>query len=190
MSALLDAPQSPRPAPRPSRRRVSGGRALQIGFAVALVLAIVAGALWLTTSLSANRKLAEERDTVLVSARQAAISLNTLDWHDAAGGLDRWQSVSTGSVLDEFTQNRQQYADFVGQAKRTTTATVSDAAVSELDDRAGVARVLVGVDVQVTPDGQQPIPTRQRLQLEMTRTDSGWKVSKLAPVRDPGQSGS
>ncbi len=51
--------------------------------------------------------------------------------------------------------------------------------------RAGVARVLVGVDVQVRPEGQEPVLTRQRLQLEMTRTDQGWKVSKLAPVRGP-----
>jgi Mce-associated membrane protein len=27
--------------------------------------------------------------------------------------------------------------------------------------------------------------TRQRLQLEMTRTDDGWKASRVAPVRTP-----
>jgi Mce-associated membrane protein len=175
--------------PAPRRRRFGGPRALQVAAAVAVVAAIVFGVLWLTTLLSSTRTLAEERDTVLVAARQSAISLNTLDWHDVDGGLDRWEQTSTGAVLDEFRTNRAQYAQFVAQSKRTTTATVSDAAVSELDDRAGVARVLVGVDVTVTPDGQQPIPTRQRLQLEMTRTDDGWKVSKLAPVRAPGQSG-
>ena len=175
------------PAPEAPER---SSRAWQVAVAVAAVLAVAAGVLWLTTLLSPDRRLAEVRDDVLVSARQSAISLNTLDWHDVDGGLDRWQSVSTGAVLDEFTQNRRQYAQFVAQARRTTTATVSAAAVSELDERAGVARVLVGVDVQVTPDGGQPIPTRQRLQLEMTRTDSGWKVSKLAPVRDPGTAGS
>ncbi|GAA4706276.1 hypothetical protein GCM10023215_53110 [Pseudonocardia yuanmonensis] len=170
-------------------RRFGGPRALQVAAAVAVVAAIVFGVLWLTTLLSGERKLAEARDDVLVAARQSAISLNTLDWHDVDGGLDRWEQTSTGAVLDEFRTNRAQYAQFVAQSRRTTTATVSDAAVSELDDRAGVARVLVGVDVTVTPDGQQPIPTRQRLQLEMTRTDAGWKVSKLAPVRAPGQSG-
>jgi Mce-associated membrane protein len=175
--------------PAPRQRRFGGPRALQVAAAVAVVAAIVFGVLWLTTLLSSTRTLAEERDTVLVAARQSAISLNTLDWHDVDGGLDRWEQTSTGAVLDEFRANRAQYAQFVAQSKRTTTATVSDAAVSELDDRAGVARVLVGVDVTVTPDGQQPIPTRQRLQLEMTRTDDGWKVSKLAPVRAPGQSG-
>ena len=41
------------------------------------------------------------------------------------------------------------------------------------------------VDVTVTPEGQAPAVTRQRLQMEMTRTPSGWKVSKLSPVRAP-----
>jgi Mce-associated membrane protein len=45
--------------------------------------------------------------------------------------------------------------------------------------------VLVGVDVKVVPQGQDPVVTRQRLQLEMTRTDTGWKASRLAPVNSP-----
>jgi len=182
MTALLDAP-SPSPVP-PTR-----GRALQIAAAVALVAALVFGVLWLTTLTSGDRKLAEERDDALVAARQAAISLNTLDFHDVDGGLDRWEQTSTGAVLEEFRTNRAQYAQFVGESKRTTTAAVSDAAVSELNEQAGIARVLVAVDVQVTPEGQAPITTRQRLQLEMTRTDEGWKVSRLAPVRAPGATG-
>lgn len=60
---------------------------------------------------------------------------------------------------------------------------MTDAAVAELDTRAGIARVLVGVDVQVRPEGEEAVLTRQRLQLEMTRTAEGWKVSTLAPVR-------
>lgn len=187
MTAPVSERQVDAPAPdaAPSRR----GRALQLAAAVAALAAVVFGVLWLTTLLSGGRTLAEERDDVLVAARQAAISLNTLDFHDVDGGLDRWEQTSTGAVLDEFRTNRAQYAQFVGESKRTTAATVSDAAVSELNEQAGIARVLVGVDVQVTPDGQQPITTRQRLQLEMTKTDDGWKVSKLAPVRAPGGAG-
>jgi Mce-associated membrane protein len=62
---------------------------------------------------------------------------------------------------------------------------VPDAAVAELDARAGTARVLVAVDVEVRPEGQNPVVTRQRLELEMTRTDQGWKASRVAPVRTP-----
>lgn len=120
-----------------------------------------------------------------MDARQAAINLNTLNYKDVDNGLNLWEQSSTGSVLDEFRQNRAEYAKAVADSKRSTVATVTDAAVTELDERAGVARVLIGVDVTVTPDGQQPALSRTRLQLEMTRTDNGWKVSKLSPVRSP-----
>ena len=95
-------------------------------------------------------------------------------------------AVSTGLVLEEFKKNRDAYIKVVNHSKRITSARATDPAVTELDDRIGVARVMVGVDVTVTPDGQPPVLTRQRLQLELTRTPDGWKVGKLAPLRNPG----
>ncbi|MHA6792694.1 hypothetical protein ACVGVM_04120 [Pseudonocardia bannensis] len=154
--------------------------------AIAAVAALVFGTLWVLALTDDSLDLASTRDVVLVDARQAAINLNTLDYRNVDSGLDLWEQSSTGSVLDEFRTNRAEYATFVSESKRATEAEVTDAAVAELDARAGSARVLVGVDVTVRPEGQDPILTRQRLQLEMTRTDDGWKVSKLAPVRAPG----
>jgi hypothetical protein len=92
----------------------------------------------------------------------AAINLNTLDYRNVAAGLDLWQQSSTGQVLAEFQQNREQYAKLVQESRRATVASVADAAVTELDEHAGVARVLVAVDVTVTPEGEAPAVTRQR----------------------------
>lgn len=158
---------------------------LPVASVVAAVLALVFGALWLVALNSDSVTIAHDRDDVLRDARQAVLNLNTLDYHNAPAGLDLWIQSSTGSVRDEFTKNRDAYAQLVTQQKRTTTATISDAAVGELDDRAGVARVLIGVDVTVTPEGQQPTVTRQRIEAEMTRTDDGWKVSALDPLLTP-----
>lgn len=160
-------------------------RGLTVAVAVAALVALLLGALWVLALTSGSLALARDRDAVLVDARQAAINLNTLDYRHADAGLDLWRQSSTGSVLAEFQQNGDQYAKLVQESKRTTAATVPDAAVTELDEHAGVARVLVAVDVTVTPDGQPPAVTRQRLQMEMTRTPEGWKVSKLSPVRSP-----
>ena len=160
-------------------------RALVIAVVLAALAAAVFGALWVLAATSGSLALARDRDAVLVDARQAAINLNTLDYRNAAAGLDLWQQSSTGEVLTEFEQNRDQYAKLVQESRRATVATVPAAAVTELDEHAGVARVLVAVDVTVTPDGQAPVVTRQRLQVEMTRTPSGWKVSRLNPVRAP-----
>jgi Mce-associated membrane protein len=160
-------------------------RVLVIAVVLAAVAAAAFGALWALAATSGSLAMARDRDAVLADARQAAINLNTLDYRNVAAGLDLWQQSSTGQVLAEFQQNRDQYAKLVQESRRTTVATVPDAAVNELDEHAGVARVLVAVDVTVTPEGQAPAVTRQRLQMEMTRTPAGWKVSLLSPVRSP-----
>ena len=178
----------PGPAlPAPTTQAAGPGRPVLV-LAVLTMLAVLA-ALFFGVRLGLaltddNLALAQARDAVLIDARQAAINLNTLDSADVQAGLDLWAQSSTGSVLEEFQRNRETYAKFVAEAKRSTEASVVDAAVAELDLRAGLARVLVGVDVIVRPEGQEPVLSRQRLQLEMTRMPDGvWKVSRIAPVR-------
>jgi Mce-associated membrane protein len=167
-----------------ARARPSPTRVLAVLVALAALVAVVFGTRWGLAVTDEDRELARTRETVLVDARQAAINLNTLDSANVESGLDLWEQSSTGTVLEEFQRNRAQYAQFVAQSGRTTEASVVDAAVAELDVRAGTARVLVGVDVVVRPQGEEPVLTRQRLQLEMARTETGvWKVSKIAPVR-------
>ncbi|MDQ4118178.1 MAG: hypothetical protein M3235_14640 [Actinomycetota bacterium] len=185
MSVSTERPRSDEAQP-PQAAPSGPGWVLPVASVVAAVLAIVFGALWLIALNSDSVTIAAERDAALRDARQAVLNLNTLDYHNAQAGLDLWIQSSTGSVRDEFAKNRDAYAQLVTQQKRTTTATISDAAVGELDDRSGVARVLLGVDVTVTPEGQQPSVTRQRIEAEMTRTDDGWKVSALDPLLTPG----
>lgn len=151
--------------------------------ALAAVAAVVLGVLWAVTVTDGSRAVAEARDVVLVDAKEAAVSLNSLDFQAVEAGLDRWEQVSTGGLLEEFRTNRAEYAQLVTESRRTTEATVPAAAVAELDLRSGIARVLVGVDVQVTAEGQEPTLFRQRLQMEMTRTDQGWKASRADIVR-------
>lgn len=161
------------PAPRRSPVRL-----LTALVAVAAVVAVVLGILWAVTLTDGSRELAQTRDVVLVDARQAAINLNSLDFENVQAGLDLWEQSSTAGLLEEFRSNRAEYAQLVTESQRTTEATVPDAAVAELDLRAGIARVIVGVDVQVTAQGQEPSLFRQRLQMEMTRTEAGWKASR------------
>lgn len=174
--------------PEPASHRPLIGRILQVVTAVAAVAAIVFGVLWAVSLSDGPGYLAAERDEVLSAAQQAAVTLNTLDYRNAEAGMDAWMATSTGQVLEEFRKNRDDYVKVVTSSKRVTTARATDLAVTELDDRAGKARVIVGVDVTVTPEGQQPVVTRQRLQVEMVRTAEGWKIGKLAPVRNPGAS--
>ncbi|MGH3587236.1 MAG: hypothetical protein ACRDQ0_13015 [Pseudonocardia sp.] len=154
-----------------------------VGFAA--IAALFFGGRWVLAATDDGLELAAQREAVLVDARQAAINLNSLDHRNVAAGLDLWVQTSTGPLQDEFRANRAKYEKVVTESKRVTEAKVKDAAVSQLDVRAGTARVLVAMDVEVRPEGANPVLTRQRLELEMTRTEQGWKASRVAPVRTP-----
>jgi Mce-associated membrane protein len=179
-----------RPAEAPRRATASVPvRVLAALTALAAVAAVFLGVRWGFALTDDGLALAGAREAVLTDAKQAAINLNTLDHTNVDAGLDLWEQSSTGAVLEEFRANREQYAQFVAESQRTTEASVTDAAVAQLDDRAGTATVLVGLDVVVRPPDAEPVVTRQRLELEMARTGHGWKVSGLDPVRAPGAGG-
>jgi len=141
------------------------------------------------------------RDTVLQDAQQATINLNTLDYRRVQNGLALWEQSATGSLLDEVRANRATYAQVITDSKTATTASALDGAVAELDERAGTARVLIGVDVTAVHGAGQASCVRRRIQLEMRRSGAGvppgsgagvppgsegagavWKAEKLAPV--------
>jgi len=180
MTVLDDPPRVPATIRR--RSTATTVRVLAVLVVLAAVAALFFGGRWALALGDDDLALAAARDTVLLDAQQAAINL---DFNAVDAGLDLWEQTSTGPLLEEFRSNRAEYAKVVTESRRVTKASVTDAAVAELDVRAGTARVLVGLDVQVRPEGQDPVVTRQRLQLEMTRTDDGWKASRLAPVRAP-----
>ena len=119
---------------------------------------------------------------MLNNAEQATINLNTLDYRRVQGGLALWEQSATGSLLDEVRANRATYAQVITDSKTATTARTLDGAVAELDEHAGTARVLVGVDVTAVHDGGEASCVRRRFQLQMQRAGSVWKVDKLAPV--------
>ncbi|MGD9987482.1 hypothetical protein [Pseudonocardia sp.] len=179
------APERPSPgsADTPAVAAPSAGlrRGLSIAVVLGAVLVLVTGVLWIVAATSATTRVAEDRDAALVAARQAAATVTSVDKNDPNATLARWESVATDAQLDEFRTSHDQYAQMIGQFPASAHGTVTDAAVGELDERAGTARVIVGMDVALDDGGKTP-PTRQRLQMQMKRTDDGWKVVKIAPV--------
>ncbi|MCA1821712.1 MAG: hypothetical protein LC644_08195, partial [Pseudonocardia sp.] len=59
---------------------------------------------------------------------------------------------------------------------------VVDAAVAALDERAGTAQVLVGLDVTSQVDKGDPGCVHRRVHLDMVRIGPSWKVGNLMPV--------
>jgi Mce-associated membrane protein len=152
---------------------------------VVLAACLVAGWFglsWYRVAHDESIMLGLVRDTVLLDAQQAAINVNTLDYRQVQGGFELWERAATGTALEEFRRNRDSYVRTVTESRTTSTARVRDAAVAELNDREGTARVLVGVDVTYTPEQHEASCVRQRLQLQMRNTPDGWKVDQLAPI--------
>ncbi|MDQ3827204.1 MAG: hypothetical protein M3325_16345 [Actinomycetota bacterium] len=168
--------------------------------ALAVGLAGWFGVSWYRTARDASLTSGSARDAVLQDAEQATINLNTLDYRRVQDGLALWEQSATGSLLDEVRANRATYAQVITDSKTATTASTLDGAVAELDEHAGTARVLVGVDVTAVRDGGPASCVRRRIQLEMRRSNADvpqgsgagvpqgsggatvWKAEKLAPV--------
>ncbi|MEU9559697.1 nuclear transport factor 2 family protein [Streptomyces fumanus] len=159
--------------------------------ALALVLALVAGGFagwagwdWYDAAHDDTVAYAEQRDAALAAGEQAVQNLNTLDHRSLDRGLDLWESSTTGELHDQLVSGRDEFAAQVRTAKTVTTAKVLSGALTELDDRAGRARVMVALRVTVKAPGEASTDKDSRMLGELTRTDGHWKLSALgqAPV--------
>ncbi|MEU2429265.1 hypothetical protein ABZ611_07025 [Streptomyces sp. NPDC007861] len=157
--------------------------------AVALAVAAagwagLSGWSWYAAAHDDAAAYAHERDRVLAAAEQAVQNMNTLDHRDVARGLDRWEDSSTGDLHGQLVDGRGQFEKQIKEARTVTTAKVLSGAVSELDERAGRASVMVALRITVTAPKGEPAAKESRLLGELTRTPEGWKLSALgqAPV--------
>ncbi|MFD7710741.1 hypothetical protein ACFV6E_37930 [Streptomyces sp. NPDC059785] len=169
---------------------VAGLRARPIT-ALALVLALIAGGFaawtcwdWYDAAHDDTVAYAEQRDDALAAGEQAVQNLNTLDHRDIDRGLDLWETSTTGDLHRQLVDGRDEFATQVKTAQTVTTAKVLSGALTELDDRAGRARVLVALRVTVKTPGKAGTDKDSRMLGELTRTGGHWKLSALgqAPV--------
>ncbi|MFB7540330.1 nuclear transport factor 2 family protein [Streptomyces zaomyceticus] len=159
--------------------------------AVALVLSLAAGASaawagrdWYAAAHDDSAGYAVQRDEALAAGEQAVQNLNTLDHKRVEQGLDLWESSTTGELHKQLVEGREEFTGQVRAARTVTTARVLAGAVTELDDRAGRARLLVALRITVTTPDSKSTDKDSRMLGELTRTDGHWKLSALgqAPV--------
>ncbi|ASY31462.1 MULTISPECIES: nuclear transport factor 2 family protein [unclassified Streptomyces] len=157
----------------------------------ALALTLVAGGFaawagwsWYGAAHDDGPSYAAARDDALEAGEQAVQNLNTLDHAHFARGLDLWESSTTGDLHSQLVKGRDAFEEQVRTARTVSTAKVLDGAVTELDERAGKARVMVALRVTVRASGQKTTDKDSRMLGELTRTRGTWKLSALgqAPV--------
>ncbi|GLZ30545.1 membrane protein [Lentzea sp. NBRC 105346] len=161
--------------------------------AITAVLAVLAfgyaawaGVSWYSASHSDSSEFAAHRDEALAAGQTGINNFLTLDYHKVDEDLNRWLSSSTGELRAEIDKDKDARKKQLVDAKTVTTSKVLDAAVTELDDRSGKAKVIAVVESTVTPEGGQAVRKVNRYITELTRTEDGWKLSQLGPLRAGG----
>ncbi|MEU2116365.1 hypothetical protein ABZ567_12040 [Streptomyces sp. NPDC016459] len=144
---------------------------------------------WTYAQARTDQELAfsRERDTALADGRRGVTVLNTLDASTrerAEAGIRAWREASTGPLRTELGRTE----PAVGASAR---ATVTEAALTALDARAGTAKLIATVRVDVTPRGAAAATTdRKRLEAVLTRTgEDTWRVAALSTVPVTGAEG-
>jgi Mce-associated membrane protein len=151
---------------------------------VVLALGFVgyAGWTWFRAGNDDSLGYATTRDEVLAVGRIQVATLTTLDYHDVDGGIGKWLAVSTGGLRDELSATDAKTRQALKDGATVSTGRVLDAAVSELNVRAGSVKLLVSVEISSAKAGGPPVGKRDRFVAAMTRLDDGWKLSALDRV--------
>jgi Mce-associated membrane protein len=164
---------------------LTGAIALVVATAV---VAVVFGVQWLNAANDDGLAYSKTRDEVNRVGQAAVVTMNTLDYRTVDQGLKDWETTTTGELNKQVVDGRQSSRDAIVSVQSVTKATVLSSAVSELDDRAGQASVLVALKVHVTVKDQKPVDKYMRIAAKLQRTGDGWKLYEIGRV--PGlQSG-
>jgi Mce-associated membrane protein len=147
----------------------------------AAVLAVLAAAFsgWSWWRAASDDSLARgrERDAVLAAAGPELVTLNTIDYRNAGADVDRWIAATTGQYGKDLSGDRQVQIERASTARTVSTASLVEAAVTEIDVAAGKARLLAVLDVRVSTGGSPASPRMNRLTVDVARSAGGWKVA-------------
>lgn len=150
-----------------------------------LVAALVAAsglAAWWQTAGDEQLVRAEQRDTVLVQARQGIEVMNTLDYREVEDGIEAWLGVPTGTLRDQLASVDQGEQQLLADQQKISTGDVVDAAVVELEeDRASVIASVEITVADADPDVEATVK-RNRFAADLTRVDGRWLIEDLTQV--------
>lgn len=152
-------------------------RVLSILAAISVLAAGITGWFWWQSSHDDRASLAAERDLVLSTGQRQIAELNTVDYRNLDADFSRWQEAATGALLERLIRNREPDRQSALTSKTVATARVVTAAVTNLNSYDGTANVIAAVEISVGGT-----PSVSRLDADLARTDSGWKVSALEVV--------
>ncbi|WP_410668958.1 hypothetical protein [Amycolatopsis sp. cmx-4-68] len=148
---------------------------------VAAVLSVLAalgtGYAWWRAVADDSAARGRERDAVLAAAGPELVTLNTIDYRSAGADVDRWIAAATGQYEKDLSGDRQLQIDRATTARTVSSASLVQAAVTEIDVPSGKARLLAVLDVRVATGGAAATPRLNRLTVDVARSEAGWKIA-------------
>lgn len=152
------------------------------GWTVAALLLGLAAWSYAATRGDDALRFGKARDAALAAGRQDIARLNTVDAAHLDRDLGLWLDATTGPLHDQLTRTHSADTDQLKASGTSTRGTVTDAAVTELDTRAGTAKVIATVQVRVTPRDGTATTDRKRFEAGLSRTGGSWKLTALTAV--------
>jgi Mce-associated membrane protein len=147
--------------------------------AVSAAFAVGAGVSYWQTTASAAVTLGQARDQVLAAAREEIADLNTVQPGRIGAWQARWLADTTGTEHAQVQRTDPAARAQIEKVKTSARGTVTDAAVTRLDDQAGAAQVIATVQVRQTAQSGTSDTISNRYLAGLTRTSAGWKISSL-----------
>ena len=141
--------------------RSGTGRLLVAGGALIVATAALAASTVYavhTFGASAPVSAASNRDAAVAAARTVGATMTTVRGGDPDGTLKAWRGVITGALADQYTKQEPQLKQRIQQSTGSVNSTVTNAALTELNDAAGTAAALVFVDTTLV-EPKAPAPT-------------------------------
>ncbi|MGW5743685.1 hypothetical protein [Amycolatopsis sp. NPDC003861] len=154
-------------------------RLLVVLAALSILAAAFAGWSWWRAAADESSARGRSRDDVLAAAGPALVTLNTIDYRTAAADVDRWIAATTGQYFKDLAGDRQLQIDRAVTARTVSSASLVQAAVTEIDPARGSARLLAVLDVRVSTGGGAVSPRLNRLTVDVSRSPSGWKIAAV-----------
>lgn len=160
----------------------AGGRrwlgSICIAVAVLLICATGAASGYMVWEHRAAVRDRQKTAEFTAAARQAVVTLMSMNFQNAKKDAQRVADDSTGQFRDDFTRNLNDLTALVEQSKVVTTAKVNGAAVQSISGDS--ATVLVAASSEVTNSaGAHQEPRAWRLVVTMTRDGGQLKMSRV-----------
>lgn len=161
------------------RRRLSRtGAALVASGLIVATLAGLSG--WLGYRAYQKHEAQTRQNLYVVTARQGAVNLTTINYTQVDADVQRILDVATGAFRDDFEQRSKPFMEVVKAAQSKSEGTVTDAG---LESQSGdSAQVLVAVAVKSRTAGGEEAPREWRMRIEVRSVGDDAKVSNVVFV--------